>query len=359
MICVNTGNIPSEIVYTDLIQIVKSNVNWNRFKNKTLFVSGGAGLLPSYFVQSLLYANRLHNLKLKVICVSRSVESLRKRLGHWLNDANLKAIIHDVTSPIPVEIAPSDYVIHAASQASPKFYATDPVGTLLTNTLGTKHLLEYAVRSKAERFMFFSSGEVYGTPFNPMEPITETSYGYLDPMNVRSCYAESKRIGETMSIAWAKQYGLYTVVARPFHTYGPGLLLDDGRVFADFVADVVAKRDIVVRGDGSEKRCFCYLADATVGFLSILLNGINSEAYNIANPSCEISMKNLAKLISNLFPDRNIKIKFKKESDVKKNYLKSPISKAVPSIEKIKKLGWFPTTSLEEGFTKTIKSFIL
>ena len=358
MIYNNENNIPSEIVHRDLLQIVKSNVNWDRFKNKTLFISGGAGLLPSYFVQSLLYANRLHNLKLKVICVSRSLESLQKRLGYWLNDSHLKVIIHDVTQPIPVKIMPSDFVIHAASQASPKFYATDPVGTLLTNTLGTKNLLEYAVRSNAERFMFFSSGEVYGIPFNPIEPITETSYGYLDPVNIRSCYAESKRMGETMSVAWAKQYGLYTVIVRPFHTYGPGLMLDDGRVFADFVADVVAKRDILVRGDGSEKRCFCYLADATVGFLSTLLNGINSEAYNVANPSCEISMKNLAELISNLFPDRNIKIRFD-ESGIKKNYLKSPAIKALPSIEKIKKLGWFPTTSLEEGFTKTIKSFIL
>jgi nucleoside-diphosphate-sugar epimerase len=231
------------------------------------------------------------------------------------------------------------------------------VGTLLTNTIGTQHLLEYAVRSKAQRFMFFSSGEVYGVPLNPTEPITETSYGYLDPMNVRSCYAESKRIGETMSIAWAKQYGLNTVVVRPFHTYGPGMALDDGRVFADFVADVVAKRDIVIRGDGSEKRCFCYLADATIGFLSVLLNGINSEAYNVANPSCEISMKNLAKLISNLFPNRNIKIRFE-DSATKKNYMRSPILKALPSIEKIKKFGWLPETSLEDGFTKTIKSFI-
>jgi len=248
-------------------------------------------------------------------------------------------------------------VIHAASQASPKFYAIDPVGTLLTNTIGTQHLLEYAVRSKAERFMFFSSGEVYGVPLNPMEPITETSYGYLDPMNVRSCYAESKRIGETMNIAWAKQYGLDTVIVRPFHTYGPGMALDDGRVFADFVADVVAKRDIVVKGDGSEKRCFCYLADATAGFLSVLLNGVNSEAYNVANPYCEISMKNLAKLISNLFPDRNTKIRFE-QSASEKNYIKSPVLKALPSIYKIKKLGWLPETSLEEGFTKTIKSFI-
>jgi len=357
MIYDNKKNILSEIVRRDLDQIVKSNISWDRFKNKTVFVSGGAGLLPSYLVQSLLHANGLHNLKLKIICMSRSSESFHKRLGYWLNDPSLKIIIHDVTRPIPANIIPSDYVIHAASQASPKFYAIDPVGTLLTNTIGTQHLLEYAVRSKAERFMFFSSGEVYGVPPNPTELITETSYGYLDPMNVRSCYAESKRIGETMSIAWAKQFGFDAVVVRPFHTYGPGMTLDDGRVFADFVSDVVAKRDIVVKGDGLEKRCFCYLADATVGFLSVLLKGINSEAYNVANPLCEISMKNLAKLISDLFPERNIKIRFE-SSETKKNYLRSPILRSLPAIEKIKKLGWLPETSLEVGFAKTIKSYI-
>ena len=349
MIYNSSKKINSEIIHRDLDLIVKSNINWDRFKNKIVLVAGGAGLLPSYLVQSLLHANSIHNLKLKVICVSRSFESLHKRLGHCLNNPDFKAVIHDVTRPIPAEIVSSDFVIHAASQASPKFYSIDPAGTLLTNTVGTKHLLEYAVRSNSERFMFFSSGEVYGIPLNPIEPITETSYGYLDPMNVRYCYAESKRLGENMSVAWTKQYGLDTVVVRPFHTYGPGMALDDGRVFADFVADVVAKRDIVIRGDGSEKRCFCYLADATVGFLSVLLNGVNLEAYNVANPSCEISIKNLAKLISDLFPKHNIKIRFE-VSEIKKNYLKSPILKSLPSIEKIKKLGWFPTTSLEEGF---------
>jgi nucleoside-diphosphate-sugar epimerase len=357
MIHYNAKNILSDIVHRDLEQIEKSNLNWDRFKNKTLLISGGAGLLPSYLVHSLLYVNRLHNLKLKVICVSRSYESLYKRLGYWLNDPNFKAVIHDVTCPLPADIKPSDFVIHAASQASPKFFLKDPVGTLLTNTIGTQNLLQYAQRSNSERFMFFSSGEVYGIPLDPMEPITETSYGYLDPMNVRSCYAESKRIGETMSIAWAKQYSLDIVVVRPFHTYGPGIALDDGRVFADFVADVIAKRDIVIRGDGSEKRCFCYLADATVGFFNVLLKGVNLEAYNVANPSCEISMKNLAKLISDLFPENNIKIRFE-DLQTKKTYLKSPILKSLPSIEKIKKLGWLPDTSLEAGFAKTIKSYI-
>jgi len=358
MIYDNAKNIHSEIVHRDLDQIVKANINWNRFKNKTVFVSGGAGLLPSYFVQSLLHANTLYNLKLKVICMSRSFQSVDKRLGYWLSDPCLKIIIHDVTHSIPDNIMPSDYVIHAASQASPKFFSIDPVGTLLTNTIGTQHLLEYAARSKSEKFMFFSSGEVYGIPLNPAEPITETSYGYLDPMNVRSCYAESKRVGETMCVSWAKQYDLHTIVVRPFHTYGPGMELDDGRVFADFIADVVAKKDITIRGDGSEKRSFCYLADATVGFLSVLLNGANSEAYNVANPSCEISMKNLAKLISDLFPDRSIKIRFE-DSESKKKYLKSPVLQSLPSIEKIKKIGWLPETSLEEGFSKTIKSYIL
>lgn len=229
---------------------------------------------------------------------------------------------------------------------------------MLPNSIGTFHLLNYAVKCNSEKFLFFSSGEVYGVPLDKNKKINENNYGHLDPTNLRSCYAESKRLGETMCVVCSKQFNLNVSIVRPFHTYGPGLDLDDGRVFADFIADVVLKKKINIIGKGLEKRCFCYLSDATVGFLSILLNGVDREAYNLANPSCEISIKKLAKLISNLFPEKNIKIKFN-NLVIKKNYLKSPLVRALPSIEKIKKLGWFPKTSLEEGFKKTIRSFII
>jgi len=346
------------IIRDDLKSIILENLSWDKFKNKTILITGGNGFLASYIVKSLLSANIHYRLKLKIICLVRNKKSKLNRLKFIKNNKNLIIFYHNLETPLPKDLPNSDFIIHSASQASPKYYHTDPVGTLLPNTMGTFHLLKYAVKCKSEKFLFFSSGEVYGVPLNKNKKINEDNYGYLDPTNLRSCYAESKRIGETMCVAYSKQFNLNINIVRPFHTYGPGFNLDDGRVFADFVADVVSKRKIIIKGDGLEKRCFCYISDATIGFLRILLNGVNGEVYNLSNPSCEISIKDLAKLISNLFPNLDIKIKFK-TSGIKKNYLKSPVIKILPLIEKTKKLGWSPKISLEEGFRKTINSFSL
>ena len=344
------------IIKEDLKNIILAKLPWQKFKNKTVLITGGNGFLASYIIKSLLSADIYYKLKLKIICLIKSKTSKITRLRHVKNNKNLTIVYHNLKNQLPKNFPCSHFIIHSASQASPKYYHTDPVGTLLPNTIGTFHLLKYAVKCKTNKFLFLSSGEVYGIPSGKNKKINEDNYGYLDPTNLRSCYAESKRISETMCVAYSKQFNLNFNIVRPFHTYGPGLNLDDGRVFADFVADVVLKRKIIIKGDGLEKRCFCYISDATIGFFTILLNGVSGEAYNLGNPSCEISIKNLAKLISNLFPNRVIKIKFKCPS-TKKNYLKSPVTKVLPSIEKIKKLGWLPKTSLKEGFTKTINSF--
>ncbi len=346
------------IVLEDMERIIAANLPWTLLKNKTIVVTGGSGYLASYLIKALLAISRRYELHVKVICVARNAKSVELRLGSYVGAPDFSVVKHDVSMPLPNDFPRADIVVHSASQASPKYYGTDPVGTLLTNTVGTMHLLEYAEKSKTEKFLFFSSGEIYGVPIDSTRAIGEQDFGHLDPMNVRSCYAESKRMGETMCSAWTQQYGLHTNVVRPFHTYGPGMALDDGRVFADFVSDVVAKRDIVLKSDGIALRPFCYIADATIGFLTVLLIGGKAQAYNIANPGAEISIRNLAKLIAELFPERKINTRY--EAPVQSNvYLQSPVSRACPSIEKIQSLGWSPVTGLVDGFSRTIKSFLV
>lgn len=346
----------SNVIREDMDQIESADLPWDQFHKKTVMVSGGAGFLAAYLVQALLAIDAAHALDMRIVCVARNMASVQTRLGHLLSNPHLSVVLHDVARPVPTDFPLADFIVHAASQASPKYYGTDPVGTLLANTSGTQHLLDHAVHSNAQRFLFFSSGEIYGVPLNSDLPVTEADYGYLDPMQVRSCYAESKRIGETMCCAWAQQFGLHASVVRPFHTYGPGMALDDGRVFADFVADVVAGRDIVLKSNGLAQRPFCYIADATLGFLTVLLNGERARAYNIANPDAEVSMHDLASTLAGLFPERGIAVRFD-NSPSSNAYLKSPITRSCPSIAKVRSLGWSPVTDIVTGFKRTILSY--
>lgn len=348
---------PNPIIRADLEQVAAADLPWVRLAGKIVMVTGGSGFLASYLVKSLLLANERYGLGLQVLCIARGQRSVQQRLAAYLDLPGLRVVTHDIGQPLPADFPAADFIIHSASQASPKFYGIDPVGTLMANSAGTMYLLNHAVQHGTQAFLFFSSGEVYGQPVHPERPVTEVDYGYVDPIQVRSCYAESKRIGETMCAAWAQQHGLHTSVVRPFHTYGPGMMLDDGRVFADFVADVVARRDIVLKSDGLAQRPFCYIADATVGFLTVLLKGAQAQAYNVANPATEISMRDLAHTVAGLFPERGVGVRFD-IPPASNAYLKSPIIRSCPSIAKIAQLGWQPQVGIAEGFRRTILSYL-
>lgn len=345
---------PNRIVNQDLANIVSSPINWKRFENKTILISGANGFLPAYIVETLLHLKYCGIISdVKIVALVRNIEKVKLKFAHHSENDSLEIIVADVSNLIDIDKR-IDFIVHAASQASPKYYGIDPVGTLKANTLGTYNMLELARKHSIESMLNFSSGEVYGQIENCMQ-IKETDYGYTDICNVRACYGESKRMGETMCVAYAHQYGVPVKTVRPFHTYGPGMMLDDGRVFADFVGNVVRGEDIVMNSDGSAIRAFCYLTDATKAFFTILLNGTNAESYNMGNPSQAFSIKELAQIIIGLFPDKDIKLHITAD---KSNYLKSPISMNSPCIEKIKMLNWVPEVNAEDGFRRTIESYI-
>jgi nucleoside-diphosphate-sugar epimerase len=346
-----------QVVEEDLESIVDADLPWSQFEGKTVLISGASGFLPAYMVETLLYLNQKRNgPPTKIIGLVRNRDKFISRFSDYRNRNDLHFMAQDVCMPVVIREG-IDYIIHAASQASPKYFGKDPIGTLSANVLGTCNLLDLARDKDAKGFLFFSSAEVYGQVDPSQMPLKEDAYGYVDPMDVRSCYAESKRMGETMCIAWSLQHKVPAKIVRLFHTYGPGMSLDDGRVFADFVADVVNNRNIVMKSDGRALRSFCYLADAVLGIFNVLLKGEVGQAYNIGNDTGEVSILDLGNMLVNLFPEKKLRV-IRHESVEQPGYLKSKVSRICPDISKARRLGWKPRFSIEEGFRRTIRSFV-
>jgi UDP-glucuronate decarboxylase len=345
-----------QIIEEDLESITAAELPWHRFERKAVLISGANGFLPAYMAESLLRLNEIAGgMQLKVIALVRNEEKARARFASYAGRTDLELIIQDVTEPILID-QKVDYIIHAASPASPKYFGIDPVGTMSANLQGTHNLLRLAKQTKAEGMLFFSSAEVYGDVAAKNIPTKEGDYGYLNPIEIRSCYAESKRAAEALCLAWFHQYEVPVKIVRPFHTYGPGMNLDDGRVFADFVADIVNRRDIVIKSNGDARRAFCYLADATLGFFHVLLKGECGQAYNVGNDKAEVSILDLARRLAALFPERETQVRH--EHRPTPGYLPSGVSRNCPDISKIGALGWRPTTSIEIGFRRTIETFL-
>ncbi|MCX6720729.1 MAG: NAD-dependent epimerase/dehydratase family protein [Candidatus Staskawiczbacteria bacterium] len=345
------NKIENPIIEQDLKLITNADIPWGKLEGKNILISGANGFLPSYLVKTILFLNenKFKN-KAKVFAMDMADNRLAIHKGR----KDLVFINQDICQPIDIK-DDIHFIIHAASKASPKFFGKDPVGTLSANIFGTKNLLDFAKEKKVDSFLFFSSGEIYGQVSEKDMPIKENTYGRVDTTNVRSCYAESKRMGETMCVSWLYQYNVPAKIVRPFHTYGPGMNLDDGRVFADFVSDVVNNRNIIMKSAGNAVRPFCYIADATIGFFTILLKGENGQAYNLGNDLAEISVFNLAKLLVELFPEKNLKVEKKENNEV--GYLKSGIDRCSPNVSKIRQLGWSPRYDLKQGFMRTVESF--
>lgn len=344
------------IVEEDVARIVAHNLPWRTFANKTVLISGANGFLPAYMVETLLYLNEVdRSMNCRVIGLARNREKARKRFAHFLDRPDFAVVIQDVTAPPTIPV-PVDFIIHAASQASPKYYGSDPVGTLAANSLGTYNLLSFARDCRAEGFLFISSGDVYGQVADSQIPTREDCFGYLDPNQVRACYGESKRIGETMCAAFGHQFGVAAKIVRPTHTYGPGMAMDDGRVYADFVANIVRREDIVLKSDGTARRAFCYLADAALAFFTVLLKGERGQAYNVGNEACESSVADLARMLVGLFPERRLSLRFE-ISPAPAGYIPSKVSRGSLDTAKLRALGWRPATTLQEGFKRTVMSF--
>ncbi|MCW8354480.1 NAD-dependent epimerase/dehydratase family protein [Marinomonas pontica] len=338
-------------VSEDIELIAKSNIEQLKlFHGKSILITGANGMIGSYWIMLLLYLKTEIGFNIKINALCRNKEKTERNFKNILAIENVNFIFEDVTCYFDI---PSDYIIHAASQASPKYYNVDPIGTIAANTIGTINILENAKKYNA-RVLFVSSGEVYGRIRDEDQPISELSNGVVDPLDVRSCYAESKRCGENLCISYNKQFGIDVRIVRPFHTYAPNMASDDGRIFSLLVNAIVEEKDIVFFSDGSAKRSFCYITDALSGMLKILFSQEENGCFNLGYPEQEISMKDLAIYLINEYPNLNISLKLEVKNNT--NYSISKLTRNQPDVKKLLGLGWEPSVNVIDGFKRCISA---
>ncbi len=304
---------------------------------KRALVTGGAGFLGSHLCESLLERG------FETICVDNFFSGSKDNIRHLLSHPHFELIRQDIIHPLFVEV---DHIYHLACPASPLHYQYNAIKTVKTNVMGTINMLGLAKRTKS-RFLLASTSEVYGNP--EIHPQPETYWGHVNPIGLRSCYDEGKRVAETLAMDYHRQNNVDIRIVRIFNTYGPRLALNDGRVVSNLVIQALKNKPLTIFGDGLQTRSFCYVSDLIEGLISIMHTDNVLGPLNLGNPE-EHTILELAEIILKLTQST---------ATIEHNPLPSddPIRRC-PDISSVKeKIGWAPKIGLEQGLQKTIEYF--
>lgn len=329
----------------DLQLLLKQDIPWEKLSGKTVMISGATGMIGKCIIDLLM----LKNMSISVVALSRNEKRARERFEEYWNMDTFQYISCDVNKEIP-ECGHVDYIIHAASNTHPLQYSQDSIGTITSNIIGTKNLLDYAVAHQAERFCFVSSVEVYGENRGDVEKFDENYLGYLNCNTLRAGYPESKRVGETLCNAYYQTHQLDFVIPRLSRVYGPTMLDSDSKAIAQFIRKAAAGEDIVLKSAGTQLYSYTYALDAAMGILIVLLKGERGEAYNISDTGSEATLKQITEYLAE---DNGMQVVFEiPDSAEQRGY--STATKALLATEKIEALGWQAQTHMREGLRKTV-----
>ncbi|KAM0043223.1 putative UDP-glucuronate decarboxylase [Helianthus debilis subsp. tardiflorus] len=305
--------------------------------NMRILVTGGAGFIGSHLVDRLM-----ENEKNEVVVVDNFFTGSKDNLRQWIGHPRFELIRHDVTEPLLVEV---DQIYHLACPASPIFYKYNPVKTIKTNVIGTLNMLGLAKRVGA-RILLTSTSEVYGDPL--VHPQDESYWGNVNPIGVRSCYDEGKRVAETLMFDYHRQHGIEIRIARIFNTYGPRMNIDDGRVVSNFIAQAIRNEPLTVQSPGTQTRSFCYVSDMVDGLIR-LMEGNNTGPINLGNPG-EFTMLELAENVKELI-NPEVKIIHVENTPDDPRQRKPVITKAKEVLD------WEPTIKLRDGLPRMEEDF--
>lgn len=343
-----------EVVRQDMDELVsREYVPYEMLRDKTVLVTGATGMLAYYFTMALMHLNLTKDYNIKVVALVRNAKKAEAKFAGFLSHPCFEILSQDVCAPINYD-GDIDYIFHAAGACSPYFIKHDPTGIISANTTGTVNVLELAKEKKVTNVIYPSTREIYGK-VEGVEFIKETDMGVFDPLEARSCYPESKRIAETILRSYNVQFGVPFTVLRIAHSYGPGMIIEsDGRVMSDFISDAVNSRDIILKSEGLALRAFCYVTDAVAAIFLAMLKGECCEAYNLANETEPTPIRDVAQMLTELFPERNIKVIFDiaQNSGAYCNYARVGLDTG-----KLEALGWKPEVKLRDGLRRTVVSF--
>lgn len=337
----------NKIIYEDCLDII-NDINYDKLKNKTFLITGASGMIGSYLSFVLKVLNDKFHANIHLLLNVRDKNKLNKEL---LKDDNVEIIEQDVINPFHYDNN-IDYIIHAASPASPKIMVNHPFEVNIANTIGTYNTLMLAKEKRASGYLFISSREIYGEPMDNVNYFYEDGLlGQVNPLVPRNSYAEGKKAAENMCASIKEEYQINTKIVRLAHTYGPGMSIFDGRVQADFLKNVINHEDIIMKSEGKSIRTYTYISDAIKGIFKVLLES-QDIVYNISDDR-EISIKELAEVLVSLSNNQS-KLVINIDESLKKG--SSSFTKGILSNEKIKKeLNWFPKYNVYDGFKRTIE----
>ena len=315
-----------------------------KMKNKSILITGASGLIGSYVIYFLKYINNVYNLNIKIFAMSRSKEKLKQIFE---NSSDIVYVEQNLNKSLKENID-CNYIIHAASNAHPLAFSSDPVGTMKTNFIGTMNLLDLAIKTKA-KLLYISTGEIYGN--NVDHAFTENDLGIVDTKIPRSCYPESKRAAETLCMSYNDQYGVDVNVARLCYIYGGTITETNSRADAQFLRNAIEGKDIVLKSEGAQRRTYCYVADAVSAILMILLKGEKAAVYNIANQDSIVSVKEYAQTLAEL---AGVNLKFELPNKDEAKGFSKPADSILDST-KLQSLGWKPFFNIIEGLKRTLE----
>lgn len=349
----------NEVLLKDLCYIDNNFEYKDDLKGKTFFVTGATGLVGSLFVKALAMMNERNHMNMRIIALVRNTKKAEDIFSDFMSEeCGLNILAGDVTDDgivdkVGCELPDVDinYIIHGACITTSKIMVEQPVDTIRTSIYGTENMLELARKYNADKMIYLSSMEMYGTVDSAS--VTEDKLGYVNLANVRSCYPESKRMCECMCTSYAKQYGVNVCSARLAQTFGPGIFPTENRIFAQFAKSVIRKENIVLHTRGLSEGNYCYTTDVILALLLLMIKGQKGESYNVVNEACHTTIADMAKMVCHNIADDDIEVEFDLPEDIA-TYGYAPDVKLKLCGDKLKELGFTATVGLEEAYRRLI-----